>query len=290
MLDSAPTLGQKIRQLRKSRGMTQRELAGDRMTRNMLSMIENGEASPSVSSLSYISARLGVPAGFFIPRDREEEEKLFRLTFIGELRSAFARKDWKKCLEICPEPEDDEEAYIIATAHLRSAIEAADRFELSDANGELLLAEQASRKSVYCGESFSRAIAYYRRMLDALIDDDIPAELCDPSGCGEELPFAVPAYFMSLRALRAGEENSVVFDQTEHHRTHIKALELSLDEERTESLRLLRSLADDGDLPCYMRYRVLCDLERTADLCGNVRLAYSTSRRKLELIDKCRAK
>ena len=35
------TLGQKIKQARRNKGMTQRELVGDHITRNMLSKIEN---------------------------------------------------------------------------------------------------------------------------------------------------------------------------------------------------------------------------------------------------------
>ena len=41
------TLGQKIREARQSKGMTQKELVGDYITRNMLSKIENDSAIPS---------------------------------------------------------------------------------------------------------------------------------------------------------------------------------------------------------------------------------------------------
>ena len=41
-------LGARVRELRLKRGMTQKELAGGHITRNMLSLIESGSASPSV--------------------------------------------------------------------------------------------------------------------------------------------------------------------------------------------------------------------------------------------------
>ena len=44
------TLGQKLRQTRLSKGLSQSQVAGDCVTRNMLSQIENDLAAPSMSS------------------------------------------------------------------------------------------------------------------------------------------------------------------------------------------------------------------------------------------------
>ena len=54
------TLGERIRTLRKQRKMTLEALAGDQLTKGMLSLIENNKANPSMESLSYIAERLGV--------------------------------------------------------------------------------------------------------------------------------------------------------------------------------------------------------------------------------------
>lgn len=54
------TLGERIRKLRKQRKLTLQELAGDTLTKGMLSLIENNKANPSMESLSYIAERLGV--------------------------------------------------------------------------------------------------------------------------------------------------------------------------------------------------------------------------------------
>jgi len=53
-------LGERIRTLRKQRKMTLEALAGDRLTKGMLSQIENNKAKPSMESLEYIAERLGV--------------------------------------------------------------------------------------------------------------------------------------------------------------------------------------------------------------------------------------
>lgn len=270
--------------------MTQKELAGDVISRNMLSLIENGVASPSISTLTYLASRLGVPAGYFIPRDGDEEERLIRLTFIGEIRAAFAKKDWKKCIELCTplSLRDDEISYILASAHLALSRGAADALDIRSALGEIALAEEYAKESVYCGKVFEAAVAFYRRLIESLSTDDIPAELCDPSGCGEHLSCDIIAYFVSLKALRAGEENHAMYPHGAYHEAHLRAVEAMMDEDYAEAIQSLRKLSDDPLLPCYMRYRVLCDLERIANLCGNVRLAYNTSCRKLEIIEKCR--
>lgn len=65
-------LGEKIRELRLKKQLTQREVAGDYMTRNMLSKLENGSAVPSVKTLEHLSRVLETPVSYFI----DEEEGL----------------------------------------------------------------------------------------------------------------------------------------------------------------------------------------------------------------------
>ena len=59
-------LGQRLRQARLEAGLSQRQLCGDTITRNMLSQIENGSARPSMDSLRYLAAQLGKPMGYFL--------------------------------------------------------------------------------------------------------------------------------------------------------------------------------------------------------------------------------
>ena len=48
------TLGKRIKEARLSKKMTQSEVVGDFITRNMLSQIESGSATPSVKTLEYL--------------------------------------------------------------------------------------------------------------------------------------------------------------------------------------------------------------------------------------------
>ena len=63
------TLGEKIKQARLEAGLSQRQLCGEEVTRNMLSQIENGAAQPSMATLSYFAARLGKNISWFLEED-----------------------------------------------------------------------------------------------------------------------------------------------------------------------------------------------------------------------------
>ncbi|KZE36990.1 hypothetical protein AV656_10415 [Bhargavaea cecembensis] len=67
------TLGERIRRLRKERKMTLQELAGEKMSKGMLSLIENNKAKPSMESLSHIAAQLNVPASDLLEESSREE-------------------------------------------------------------------------------------------------------------------------------------------------------------------------------------------------------------------------
>ena len=68
------TLGQKLKQTRLARGMTQSQVVGDRITRNMLSQIENDLASPSVGTLEYLASVLNVRLSWLLADEQEEAE------------------------------------------------------------------------------------------------------------------------------------------------------------------------------------------------------------------------
>ena len=84
------TLGEKILQARQASGLSQRQLCGEMITRNMLSQIEHGTASPSMDTLRYLAARLGKPVSYFL---EEEDAALPNWPRIRRARLAYARED-----------------------------------------------------------------------------------------------------------------------------------------------------------------------------------------------------
>ncbi|MCJ1909430.1 helix-turn-helix domain-containing protein [Planococcus ruber] len=81
------TLGERIRKLRKEKGLTLEALAGSGLTKGMLSLIENSKANPSMESLSYIAERLDIDKNELlaeIPTSElrellQEVEKMYRI-------------------------------------------------------------------------------------------------------------------------------------------------------------------------------------------------------------------
>lgn len=59
-------LGEKLRTARLEAGLSQRQLCGDTITRNMLSQIEHGAARPSMDTLRSLAERLGKSVSYFL--------------------------------------------------------------------------------------------------------------------------------------------------------------------------------------------------------------------------------
>lgn len=64
--------GKRIKEARISKKMTQSEVVGDFITRNMLSQIESGTATPSVKTLEYLAETLDIPISELMPSTGSE--------------------------------------------------------------------------------------------------------------------------------------------------------------------------------------------------------------------------
>ena len=89
-------IGQRIRQLRESRGMTQSQLQSrSKVSRSYLSRIESGQMTPSLGTLEKISEALNVGLNrFFIPES--DGEALLEDPFIQGLRPFLRQLDWEQ--------------------------------------------------------------------------------------------------------------------------------------------------------------------------------------------------
>ncbi|WP_432362951.1 helix-turn-helix domain-containing protein [Sporosarcina sp. UB5] len=87
------TLGERIRAIRKQRKMTLDALAGEQMTKAMMSYIENNKSKPSMESLSYIAERLGVKVSDLLedvhPQELREVLKTVENIFTGESEDKY---------------------------------------------------------------------------------------------------------------------------------------------------------------------------------------------------------
>lgn len=90
-------LGEKLLRARQEAGLSQRQLCGDEITRNMLSQIEHGTARPSMATLQYLAARLEKPISYFLEEDAvtSPNQKL-----MAEARSAYDEGGYAQALAI----------------------------------------------------------------------------------------------------------------------------------------------------------------------------------------------
>ena len=112
------------------KNMTQTELAGNDITRNMLSRIETGAALPSLPTLVLIAERLKVPAGILL------EESIYfdylRAELVREAQAFMKDEEYSKALEL------------IMTSGLKG-----DEIQLLIIECDLALARECSGKSKY---------------------------------------------------------------------------------------------------------------------------------------------
>ncbi len=290
MEPQAKTIGERIRQLRNKRGLTQKELAGEQMTRNMLSLIETGSALPSLASLAYLAEVLEVPVDYFFSSTEEDEGRYIKLSLIDGLRQHYQDGHYADCVtQIQAMPAsavDDEVALIGAHSGLCIALESATAYELKTAAGHLKNAQEWVQKTVYASEDLRKAISYYKELFALLpVSQEFPERVTDLRYASCYIPAEMLLYLGSLRLVSRGAVSGKEFPKDSPAAKHIQAL-AALASNRTDlAVRLLRELAQDNALPFFMRFRVYCDLEDAAGDAGEYRIAYMAARKKLDLLE-----
>ena len=101
-------LAEKLKASRLEAGLSQRQLCGDTITRNMLSQIENGAARPSMGTLQYLAQRLGKPISYFLEEQAVVSPNLERIT---PARAAYGQKDYTQVLAILEDFKEPDEAF-----------------------------------------------------------------------------------------------------------------------------------------------------------------------------------
>lgn len=144
------TLGEKLRQSRLRLGLSQSQVAGEHMTRNMLSQLENDLASPSVKTLMHLAEVLGVSPGWLL-----DEASIFDRTAVkDEMKRLYAHQEYLSCLQMISELEtapDDEEGLLLFRCAVFCAEQALREGVYPQADLMLCCAERC--KSLYIGEA-----------------------------------------------------------------------------------------------------------------------------------------
>ena len=156
------TIGEKIKNARLALGLTQADIAGSEITRNMLSAIESGKATPSLSTLTYLAGALDLPLPYLL--STENDLPFYRKKErIAAIKSAFETKNYNVCISqiLKLDTLDDELYFILAQCYYELGISSAKCGSLSSAKKQLLLCRDYCARTMYDTARFEAAIPLY---------------------------------------------------------------------------------------------------------------------------------
>ena len=285
-------VGEKIRSLRREKLMTQSELAGTQITRNMLSCIENGTAMPSLSTVVYLAGRLGVPVGYLMA---EESENFFyrKMNAMENIKKAFSEQDWAGCRGLCLSvsgQRDDELTMLLALSDLGIAEAIFRQGKLHEACRYFDEALDYAGKTVYPLPQIEATAAVYFRCMQRIsptlysenLDDSAPREV--------KLNTPFEAYINALEALDEGDLSAVEHFFGEHGQSvffapHLRARYHLKNGNAMEAKAILHALlnAEDALLNEVELYAVLTDLEIACRETDDYKGAYRYANERIQL-------
>ena len=168
---SSNELGRRIKEARLAKKLTQAEVVGDFITRNMLSQIESGAALPSVKTLQYLSRVLEVPMSQLMP---EEEPSADAAADYMSIRALFSKGEYVRVAESPDIPGfADEQNALRARSYLAmaSCADSSDIAALQQAAEYAKKAAQLSELGIFSNSSVrSEAMLLLNKLAGQLSD------------------------------------------------------------------------------------------------------------------------
>ncbi len=144
-------LGRRLKEARLTKKLTQAEVVGDFITRNMLSQIESGAAMPSMKTLAYLAEQLSIPLSQLL--DTPSSDAVDELNCA---KRAFSTGDYPLAISIAVRlelPFFDEANAILARAHLALAQKHLKEREYASAAGQARLAAERAQLGIYASRT-----------------------------------------------------------------------------------------------------------------------------------------
>lgn len=288
-------IGKRIRRLRLSKLMTQADLAGDQITRNMLCNIERGTALPSLPTAMYLAGRLGVPVGLLLAEEGGEFPYR-KMIEMPNIRRAFAAGDFTGCLSLLhssfPAERDDELSLLCAEAEFGAARNAFEEGRFRRAAAAFDRGVTAAEQTVYDTASLRARTAVYFHYLSGvsptLSSDILPeSEVADARAFGDEFC----EYYMALDALENGRDGEVAAYLTRQEKSlyaaRIRALILMKKEEYGQAQEALEALFGNPKLSVgALLYEIFGDLDLCCRKNDDYKRAYEFAGSRMGLLER----
>lgn len=275
-------LGEKIRRRRRELHLTQAELVGDRLTRNMLSQIEKGKATPSLQTVTYLAEALGMPVGYFFCE--ESEEFFYRKQVIfPRLLALYRAGSYAECLTVFER-------------------------ELGECDDELGL--MMAGCAFFCGQhawrigALNTAVAYFASAIEFAGETVYPTDYLRAGSAllmaiaanvqSPLLEFNQPGYVDNLRRAGCLDEyyylvgtvEGYVFEN-DFYATHLAAKELMKTGHYPQALATLCRIEEQKGDPrttAFLLFRVYGDMEICYRENGNYEEAYRYSSKRVSML------
>ncbi len=283
------TFGEKLKQRRQQLGLTQKQTAGDKITRNMLSQLENDLARPSVATLEYLSQVLQVSPSWLLDRKPAGEE-----SEIAEARQLLAQKKYAECLSVLEQMEEqgDEALLIDSMAALFSAEQALGDERFADAQTLAARAVSKSERSLYRSpELCVRASAVIARCRTEAKQDaqqavDAYKEVYLQAQNNVRYHLFLARYALEQEHIQAAErEIWSIADLPDENRAEYLILRgrIAARKEEYENARLYLQQAEADELPKILRRELYRCMEICSRETGDFRSAYEYAAKQLAL-------
>ena len=284
-------IGEKIRSLRVAKLMTQSELAGNQITRNMLSCIENGKAQPSLSTIQYVAKVLNVPVGFLLAEEGDEIVYQ-KMNGLANIKRAYRAEDWmgcrNLCLSSCPEP-DDEIRLILANCDLEIAKSAFWEGKIRYACRFFDEAILYASETLYPAKHIRAEAALYFRYMER-ISTTLYSDVLDDFANGDLVcKNLFSAYLDALDAVEYGDADPETeqFEPQSFFKEHLCAKILMKHGEYEQAkAQLLGLLAAEILLNEVSLYAVLTDLEICCRETEDYKGAYRYTNERVTMLEK----
>ncbi len=275
------TLGEKIKIIRKQKGLTQAAIAKNKITRNMLSVIESDKASPSLDTLIYIAKVLEVSPAYLIS-DSEDVFLFEKMEKINSIKSQFKNKKFHECIEIIEQFDhiDDELEYILAVSYFELGKKAVLGGSLQSGEEYLEHSVFHSNRTIYDTSRIDNSILIYSALVK-----NIQSPLLELDTVNFENNLSIDFEFDFYKYLIGDtdyKQRNKIFEK------HLKAKILIKERRYLDALSLMRSIEEEKTPESYNAYvvfSVYSDMENCYKQLADFENAYRYASKRLSIIE-----
>ena len=273
------TLGERIKTARISAGLSQSELAGEQITRNMLSAIETDKATPSLATLNHIATKLELPMTYFFSDNPYADKKL---TVIEKIKDNFRRENYEYCKDLILRIDyiDDELAYLLANCYFELGRKKVFSGALKLAREDFGLMNSYASRTIYDTKRIKMLSMMY-----SAVAANVQAPLLEFENEEFEKCLINSFDFEFYKYLL--QDNSYNYVNTEY-KLHLEAKELIRARKYSNALKLLLQIENEKMKSAYNSYLIFgvySDLEICYKQLADYENAYRYASKRLSLLE-----